>query len=158
MYAFTYVYTYVYVCIYVFDFLVVDVCLSERECGYMYICIYIYVYACLCIYICIYMHACTQTLTHTDAHTLSYAHTCGYTHTCTHLRAQYQVRTTLTGWKGHKIMQLEKIMFTSKRPVVDIAVKRLVAQLEAGVLSEVLESAPVYEALDFQVCVCGYSL
>ena len=109
-----------------------------------------------------YIHACMHKHSHTLTHTLSHTHTHADTHTCTHLHAQYhaqyQVRTTLTGWKGHKIMQLEKIMFTSKRPVVDIAVKRLVAQLEAGVLSEVLESAPVYEALDFQVCVCGYSL
>ena len=42
------------------------------------------------------------------------------------------VRTTLTSWKGHKIMMLEKIAFESKRASVDLSVRKLLSQLSQG--------------------------
>ena len=42
------------------------------------------------------------------------------------------VRTTLTSWKGHKIMMLEKIVFESKRASTDLSVRKLLSQLSEG--------------------------
>jgi hypothetical protein len=61
------------------------------------------------------------------------------------------VRSTLLTWKGHKIFFLEKIAFESKRPIVDVSVKKIVEQMHAGELAHVLASTPVYECNDEQV-------
>ena len=48
-------------------------------------------------------------------------------------------------------MILQNVAFSSKRPVVDATVDKIVARLNAGDMAELLLSDPVYESADVQV-------
>ena len=48
-------------------------------------------------------------------------------------------------------MILQNVAFSSKKPVVDATVDKIVVRLNAGDMAELLLSDPVYESADVQV-------
>ena len=46
-----------------------------------------------------------------------------------------------------------RLRVAAKRAAVDVGVRRLVAQLDAGDMADVLEVQPVYEGADTHVCM-----